>query len=357
MQQASPISDKKESSLVEHNTVQQKPESGAYLKDLRLEATKQKGLAESLSNRVTGLPIQKKANTTGLADQLKSDVIQGSIFQLAKIDGAKFVDNKDRSEVITLPSVFKFDGFDEAGAAKTLKVSVKGTGVVNWYKLYNKGGAESDKIMSAVLPKFYLRQHDVPGYLPKWGYDSTPAESEKDTYGKVKIISFKTPSGAETVDVEIMNKNKIKVDRRFFIDAVIDESGIKAGYRVEYRQYIKGFFKYMGNLNPHTLYKGVPLSNSYNEDGNGGATPYGRRDIGGGGVYNTGNPAAITYHAEDKPGMLLSKDENGEIDLSFIGKLVVVTTESDVPIAELVERSWSFKGKVNNRGGGLFNIS
>ena len=74
MQQASPISDKKESTLAEHNTVQQKPQSGVYLKDLRSEATRQKGLTESLSNKITGVPVQKKANTTGLPDQLKSGI-------------------------------------------------------------------------------------------------------------------------------------------------------------------------------------------------------------------------------------------------------------------------------------------
>lgn len=289
----------------------------------------------------------------------ESGTITNKVVQLARIQNRKLFDNKNKQEDLPDRAGIKsFDVFASDGTAKTIKVNVKGNGELRWFRYFIKGGQESQNQQGA-LPEFYFDVHDIPDYLPEWNYEEEAHESTGKIYGEVKIQSFKTPNGDQTVDVKKIDKNKIVVDRKFVIDALFDEGKMTEGYHVEYRQYVKGYFRFMDDPKPHKLYKSVNLdADSYNEDGNGPAAPYGRRNVGGQhDKYNIDNSGVVTYHAEDIPGVSLSKNERCEINLSFIGKLVVVSNDSEDPITDLMEHSWSFRGKVKNKGGGNFDIT
>jgi hypothetical protein len=294
--------------------------------------------------------------------QLKSDIlaIQGKVTQLTSVESVsnkkRLKDNKGRVKDFTGMSIV-VNGFNEKGEPMVLKVMYKSNNR-HWFKHYPENGVEPewDKT-GADLPDFWFRKHDAPKYFPVWDYGKSSATNTSLEYGKAKVKAFMTPNGPEAVDVKISSRNKIIVERLFRVGAKIDESQMTEGYHVEYRQYIKGFFNFGGEDNPHQLYDSKQLErDTFHEDGNRSASPYGRRGSNGGGTYDTSDKANIIYKAEDIPGFILNKNETGQLSLTFNGAMVVVKDGDDKPIDVLVEREWSFGGKVKNLGGERWQI-
>ncbi len=299
-----------------------------------------------------------------------------------KIEGGNLKDSKGR--VNLLGNTTAFDVYDSEAKPKKLKLDLM-KGLLRGYSIANEG-EKGVYVKGQELPVFYFRIHDVPGYKPEWKYDSGGISFETRGYGKVNIISFETPTGHQPIDVRVDSGNKIIIERAFTIDAVIDESQLAEGYHIEYRQYIKGGMKYGNTPILHTLYNGNLLSeDDLHEDGNGKATPYGRRNKSsvvhnekdGIGAFtykeyakvdsymiplqSDGKPVStsIHYQAVDFPGFILKmtdegKPEVGSIDVTFEGKLVIVKDGSDEVLMECISRNWSFKGRIKNLGKGKY---
>lgn len=296
-----------------------------------------------------------------------------------KIDGGKLWDSKGKIKVLTQDGVNSFEAYDSNGSLKTISVRLT-KGLYNGYKFL--GATEKvAKFIVADLPDFYFDSHDIPGFKPAWNYQDEGNEFSTD-YGTVLVKSFKTPTGDQPIDIRHVGGNKIIIERAFTVEALLDESKMKEGYHVEYRQYIKGFMKFNGDLIKHDLYNGNPLTkDTFYEDGNKDAPPYGRRagnvtrdvesDITKD-IYKKNcevsrytipqkdgqnDLASIRYQAIDLPGMPLSADETGEIDLVFQGELVVVKNGEETPVGHaLMSREWRFKGKIKNKKNGNYEV-
>jgi hypothetical protein len=124
------------------------------------------------------------------------------------------------------------------------------------------------------------------------------------------------------------------------------------GYHtVEYRQYIKGYFKAGSEYLTHKLSETDTMEkDTWHEDGNSpnGYAPYGHRFNNlARSAYNkyTDNAEGSIFEAEDKPSIPVNKGEKVEMCLDFKGELVETDAKSNIVGNNPLEsKTWSVKG-------------